>query len=123
MRNSQSRRKVIAFATRVGNLYFLEVCRARGSQQLNTAQESKERLWHHRYGHLGEHGLHKLARDRLVKQFDYNAENGIGFCESCIGGKHHRSSFETSKSRATEPLELVHSDVCVRSRLEEPSIF
>ena len=110
--------KVIAFATRVGSLYYLEVCR--GSQQLNTVQEFKERLWHRRYGHIGEHNLRKMAKHKLVEQFDYNSVNNIGFCESCIGGKHHRSSFETSKSRATEPLELVHSDVC--GKMSEKSI-
>ena len=55
-----------------------------------------------------------------MEQFDYNSVNNIGFCKSCIGGKHHRSSFETSKSRATEPLELVHSDVC--GKMSEKSI-
>ena len=40
----------------------------------------------------------------------------IGFCETCIGGKHHRSSFETSKSQTKEPLELVHSDMCGKMR-------
>jgi hypothetical protein len=38
--------------------------------------------------------------------------NGIGFCESCVGWKHQRSSFENSKSHASELLELVHLDVC-----------
>lgn len=107
--------KVIAFATKVGNLFYLEVCR--NPQQLNVVEkERKERLWHRRYGHLSEHSLQKLAKKELVEQFDYDATNDIGFCETCIGGKLHRSHFETSKSHAKEPLELVHSDVCGKMR-------
>ena len=88
-------KKVVAFATRVGNLYYLEFCRK--LQQLNVVEKkSKERLWHRRYGHLGEQSLKKLARKELVLQFDYDATNSIGFCETCTGGKLHHSRFETS---------------------------
>ena len=49
-------KKVIAFATRVGNLYHLEHCRKQ--QAVNTMdKESKEKLWHRRYSHLGEQNL------------------------------------------------------------------
>ena len=111
--------EVIAFATRAGNLFYLEFCRS--SQRLNVAEKAgQERLWHRRYGHLNEHSLRKLAKERLVERFNYNTKNSIGFCETCVGGKHHRSRFETSKSHATEPLELVHSDVC--GKMNEKSI-
>ena len=33
-------------------------------------------------------------------------------CESCLKGKMTKSFFSTKGSRATEPLQLVHSDVC-----------
>ena len=42
----------IGFATRVGNLYYLEYCR--NAQKMNAAVANKERLWHRRYGHIGE---------------------------------------------------------------------
>ena len=44
--------KVIAFATRVGNLYHLEHCQK--MQHLNTAVMSNEKLWHRRFGHVGK---------------------------------------------------------------------
>ena len=67
---SSTRTTVIAFATRVANLYYLEFCR-RG-QQSNLAEEGNEKLWHRRYGHLGENNLRKLAKRNLVDRFDYN---------------------------------------------------
>ena len=107
--------KVIAFATRVGNLYCLEFCRR--TQQLNVVEkEGKERLWHRRNGHLGEQSLQKLAKKKLVDRFDYDMTSNVGFCKPCIGGKHHRSHFETSTSQTKEPLELFHSDVCGKMR-------
>ena len=42
--------------------------------------------------------------------------NNISFCEACVGGKHHRSCFESSKSQTKEPLQLVHSDMCGKMR-------
>ena len=108
---ANGQRNVIAFATRVGNLYHLEYCRK--SQSANVADKTnKEKLWHRRYGHLGEENLKRLARDKLVEHFDYDVENSIGFCEACVGGKHHRNPFTTSTTKTTVPLELVHSDVC-----------
>ena len=106
--------RVIAFATRVGSLYFLELCR---NPQVNVVEkDNKERLWHRRFGHLGEKNLRKLAKTGLVERFDYNVNNDIGFCETCIEGKHNRSPFQTSSSQTKEPLELVHSDVCGKMR-------
>ena len=74
---------------------------------------SKEDLWHHRYGHLGEKSLHNLARGNLVEEFDYNASNDISFCESCVKGKYQRSQFPTSsEKKKSKLLELIHNDVC-----------
>lgn len=34
------------------------------------------------------------------------------FCGACIYGKQHKESFTTSKTKTTEPGEIVHTDVC-----------
>ena len=57
--------------------------------------------------------MKRLARDELVEQFDYDVEKSIGLYEACVGGKH-RSPFTMSTTETTVPLELVHSDVCVK---------
>ena len=110
-----AKKEVIAFATRVGDLYHLERCHKH--QSVNVVnKESKERLWHRRYGHLGEQNLQKIAKEKLVKRFNYDVDKQIGFCETCVGGKHHCSPFISSTSQTTEVLELVHSDVCGKMR-------
>ncbi len=76
--------EVIAFATCVGNLYHLEHC---GQEIVNVAgKDSTEKLWHRQYGHLGKQNLQRIAREKLVKQFNYDASNKIGFCKTCVGG-------------------------------------
>ena len=103
--------KCIATASKIGDLYFLNL--SKNQQSLNMITEkNKERLWHRRYGHLSEQGLQKLAKKRLVDNFDYDAGSKIGFCEACIGGKHHRSPFDASDRTTSEHLELVHTDLC-----------
>ena len=103
--------KCIASSSKTGDLYFLNL--SKDHQSLNvSADKNKERLWHRRYGHLSEHGLHKLAKKEMVDNFNYDTSNMIGFCEACIGGKHHRSPFNHSDRMASKRLELVHTDLC-----------
>lgn len=40
-------------------------------------------------------------------------ESSNQLCEACVLGKQHRDPFAVGKSRrATQPLQLVHSDIC-----------
>ena len=95
-------------------MYYLEYCR---KERVNTSStESKEWLWHRRYERLGEQSLQSLARTNITEQFDYDVKKGIGFCETCVKGKQHRNSFDSSKRHSAEPLELVHSDFCGKMR-------
>ena len=83
--------------------------------------DTKEEIWHRRFGHHGMKNLQKLATDQLVNGPDYDVTKDIKFCDSCVDGKHHRSSFPKSGGRgATKLLEIVHSDVC--GRLEAKSL-
>ena len=58
----------------MGDLYYLN-CHD-GLQQTNMAQnesqKKKEDVWY-RFGHLGVRNLEKLAMDKLVDGFDYDA--------------------------------------------------
>ena len=113
-------KKIVASATRVGNLYYLKYHRK--EQNLNVAEKSNEMLWHRRYWHLGEQNLKSQANDELVKDFDYNASKNLGFCESCIDGKQHRTPFDSSERHTVDLLELVHSDLDVCRKISELSI-
>ena len=108
-------RKLITTAARVGNLYYLNCLTDR--QHTNAAdkrnQQTKEDIWHWRYGHLGVQNLRKLAKEELVDGFDYNSLRDVSFCEPCLEEKHQRRKFPTDRGkRSGELLGLIHSDVC-----------
>ena len=105
--------RVIALAIKRGaGLYHLMLTKS-PNHTVNTAMESKEFLWHRRFGHIGEASLKMMTSEQLVKGLDYDVSKPVGFCESCVMGKTHRNSFPTSGRRRGEaPLQIVHSDVC-----------
>ena len=115
-------KKLVAVGTKVGELYYLN-CHTIGvySHSAVTQAGSKEDNWHRRYGHLGVKNLQTLAKNELVRGFDYNPSKEISFCQACVEGKLHKSSFPTTGGkRAKEPLGLVHSDVC--GKISTPSL-
>ena len=107
----------IATATKSGNLYHLNCSTTQTANAIvkkcASSEETKENLWHRRFGHLGAGNLEKLARRELVSGFDYDTSKKPEFCEPCIDGKHHRLPFpKKGGERAEDILQLVHSDVC-----------
>ena len=70
-------KKVIAVATKHGNLFYLEHCRK--GQSVNVTEMSNEMLWHQRYGHVGEQTLKSLVNGKLVERFDYNSSRALVF--------------------------------------------
>ena len=44
------------------------------------------------------------SRVSMAEEFDYNAKNSIGFCETCVNSKHHRTPFKPSERHAMQPL-------------------
>ncbi|KAM0988950.1 hypothetical protein ACFX2A_013056 [Malus domestica] len=69
-------------------------------------------LWHKRFGHLNFHSLKRLEKLQMLTGLPELQETKEP-CEGCILGKHHMDSFETGSAwRASQPLELIHTDVC-----------
>lgn len=89
------------------NLYELDLEIA-ASQTVNPAVRSYK-TWHRRFGHAGKEALSKLPKN--VKGVDAVDPPNSEPCEGCAYGKSHRSSFPPSEKRASEPLELVHTDL------------
>ena len=95
-------------------MYYLS-CYKLISEKVNITKNNKSTIvWHQRYGHLNSTSLKKLVDDQLVKGIKpTDISDKIELCESCVQGKMHRTSFpKGGASRASAPLELVHSDVC-----------
>ena len=108
--------KVVALGVKRGNLYYLSCQPLQDHVCVSDARlsaESKEFIWHRRFGHLNERSLHTLASQQLVYDFDYHISKPMPFCKACVEGKLHRTPFPGGgRKRADAPLDLVHSDVC-----------
>ena len=78
----------------------------------STAQTLDLSLWHRRLCHHHFAGIKKLLSGNLVTGFslDSRADPDL-VCEACKAGKMHANPFPVSHTRASRPLQLIHSDV------------
>jgi hypothetical protein len=64
--------------------------------------------WHARLGRIGKDRMARLAREGLLGPL---AKVDLPICEPCLAGKACRKPFG-KVVKATQPLELIHSDIC-----------
>ena len=72
--------------------------------------DSTTYLWHCRLGHIGVKRMKKLHADGLFESLDA--------CEPCLMGKMTKTPFSGTMDRATDLLEIIHTDVCDPMSLE-----
>ena len=109
MRNS----KLLATGKIHEKLYMLTIIP--DVEYINVAKEIPDKnLWHCRFGHVGMDSISKLIDENMAEGMNcsnHGKESSV--CESCIMGKQHRTTFPKDKShRASQPFEIIHSDVC-----------
>ena len=82
--------------------------------QVKSAQiQNSEELWHQRFGHLGKNNLRLLQERKLVKGMNFVHAKDQEICVSCVQGKQVKTPFPKEQAtRATQVLDIVHSDVC-----------
>ena len=65
-------------------------------------------VWHGRLGHVNYDTLHRLTNMECLPNFKIDPNHK---CEICVESKLTRTSFQ-SIERSSEPLELIHLDIC-----------
>ena len=60
-------------------------------------------------GHIGVKRMKKIHADRLLETLDYES---LDACEPCLMGKMTKTPFSGTMERATDLLEIIHTDVC-----------
>lgn len=109
--------KEVVTGYRSGKLYKLNI-RAIGNQidpeATSTALKTESlQTWHNRFCHLNNDYVKTTAT--IVTGVDLPSTQGEEyFCEGCVYGKQHRSTFKTvpGKLRSTEPGTFIHMDLC-----------
>ena len=66
--------------------------------------DSATYLWHCHLGHIGVKCMKKLHAGGLLESLDA--------CEPCLMGKMTNTPFSGTMERATDLLEIIHTDVC-----------
>ena len=70
--------------------------------------DSATYLWHCRLGYIGVKRMKKLHTDGLLESLDYES---LGTCKPCLMGKMTKTPFSRTMERATDLLEIIHTDV------------
>ncbi|RYE04781.1 MAG: hypothetical protein EOP33_08580, partial [Rickettsiaceae bacterium] len=91
------------------NAEMFKVAKPTSNKKIKLSSDEQTYLWHLRLGHINIKRLERLSRLGPLKHLQVGT---LPVCESCIEGKMTKRSFAGKGLRATEPLQLVHSDVC-----------
>lgn len=82
------------------------------SRQAMTAQVNEAEVWHKRLGHFHSKGIEFLQKNELAVGLPILQQKVTSDCRTCLLGKQTRLPFESSSWRASEKLQLIHTDVC-----------
>ena len=78
------------------------------AKRLKFNNDSATYLWQCHLGHIGVKRMKKLHTDGLLESLDYES---LGACEPCLMGKMTKTPFSRTMERATDLLEIIHTDV------------
>ncbi|GJT45154.1 retrovirus-related pol polyprotein from transposon TNT 1-94 [Tanacetum coccineum] len=65
-------------------------------------------VWHGRLGHVNFNSMHHLIKFNSIPNYHIDSKYK---CDTCVEAKLTRSSFK-SVERKTEPLDMIHTDIC-----------
>lgn len=111
--------KIVAVGTRTdGNLYTLS---DPSTESCSISRVSEDWLWHRRLGHIGFRNLSKIGSNKAVRDLPVISSAQDNACEACQKGKQTRASFKPKEHNTSNPLELVHTDLCGPMRTQSLS--
>ena len=90
----------------------IEALSTKVCQNHNQDNVSPTYLWHCRFRHIHIQALQECQKQKSVRGLPTVSFETIKVCEGCLYGKMSHKSFSPSNTNTTEPLQLVHSDLC-----------
>jgi hypothetical protein len=96
--------------TRIGKLYKLVFQPMVALMSRGGSEEHLCELWHSKMLHL-HHGALRVLRE-IVTELPQFSTKHQELCRGCTLGKYTKASFPNSEHKASEILDLIHSDVC-----------
>ena len=80
------------------------------------SQIDESLLWHRRTGHLNFDNLVKISQKEVVRNIPKIIKPQNHVCRHCLHGKQTRTSFKVKEHTTSQPLELIHIDLCGPTR-------
>jgi hypothetical protein len=79
------------------------------------AQKVSTQLWHQHLGHVSYDTMARMVKTQAVVGFDVDEKELRSkvseTCDVCVKAKHTEASHTPSRTRAAQPLDLIHSDL------------
>ena len=112
-----SSQKIIGKGTRSpGNVYVLDEI---AGEKFSVGRSDNSWLWHKRPAHLNFDNWVKTGRTDAVRGMPRIPKPTNRLCGSCLHGKQVRTTFKPKIHQSTsQPLELVHTDLCGPARIQ-----
>ena len=107
-------RKLIAVANKVNGLYTMKSTVIENEIKnlyTNTEKITEKEKWHRALGHVNFRYLSKLVNSKLVEGLPEKLENDLLTCANCIESKMSKVPFKNDRSKTSEILELIHTDL------------
>ena len=107
------RKHLIGVGLPIGKLYRLDCTFLKSNKQSAFTCNEKKGIdvWHRRLAHVNTRQLRELCSN--ADGINIPSSGDRSFCEACIEGKMHRLSHHPLKEiKSTQPIQLIHSDVC-----------
>ena len=79
------------------------------AERCKVDNDSVAYLWHCRLGHINVKRMKKLHKDGFLESLGYESFDA---CEPCLLGKMTKTPFSGTVKRASDLLEIIHTDVC-----------
>lgn len=104
-------RELIAVANKINNLYCLKSFVCKNEIYTHSVKLTQKEKWHRALGHVNFQYLNKLINNKLVHGLPDRIEGIDMKCSNCIQSKMSNVPFENNRTKTTETLELIHTDL------------
>ena len=78
---------------------------------VNSVKLTEKEKWRRALGHVNFQYLNKLVKDKLLDSLPDKLKNNVMKCANCIQSKMANVPFENERSKTSEILELIHTDL------------
>lgn len=107
-------RELIGVADKINNLYRLKSFvsnNCENERYVNSLTLTHKEKWHRALGHVNFQYLNKLINNKLVEGLPDKIESTEMKCSNCIQSKMANVPFANNRTKTTEILELIHTDL------------